>query len=239
MSAAPSRTATVPRAGSEGTKRRIGLLLPLALAVAAVLVLPFDLGLTRLATAGHLPKTFEKLVRLSEAFSHGYGATVILIAVLLLDGEGRRVAPRMVAGTVLGGVLANTFKLLVARTRPRRFDLDGRILDSFSGWLPLGQLPSTQEGFPSAHAATGVALATVLAWRYPRGRWLFLALAVLSGSQRVFSSAHFPSDVFFGAALGCFAAFACLPGGALDGPLGRLDAWLAARAPGVGSRSGA
>lgn len=235
MSAA---TPLVPAARSPGP-RRVGMLLPLSLAGAALLVLPLDLGLTRLALEGHLPRSVEKLIRLSEAFSHGYGAALILVSVYLLDRASRRFLPRMVAGTLLGGFLANGLKLLVSRTRPRRFDLDGNVLDSFSGFIPLGQLPSTEEGFPSAHAATGFALATVLIWRYPQGRWLFVGLAVVSGAQRIFSAAHFPSDVLFGAALGCFAGAACLPGGLLDGPLARLEDRLGLRQPGAESRSGA
>lgn len=232
MSAAASRASeALPAARGRGW-RRPAVFVPFCLAVAAVLALPLDLDLTRLATSGHLPKTLEKLIRLSEAFSHGYGAAVILIAVCVLDRAGRRFLPRLVAGTVLGGMLANALKLLVARTRPRRFDLDGRILESFTGWLPMGQLPSTQEGFPSAHAATGFALATMLAWRYPHGRWLFGTLAVVSGAQRVFSSAHFPSDVLFGASLGCLAAYACLPGGILDGLFRGLEARLGQRVAG-------
>jgi membrane-associated phospholipid phosphatase len=217
--------------------RRVSWIVPAGLLAAALLALPFDLDVMRFAGADPLPKGLEKIVRLSEAFSHGSGAATILLAVFLLDRSGRRWLPRLVVGTLLGGMLANLVKLLVARTRPRRFDLEGSILDSFAGWLPLGQLPSTQEGFPSAHAATGFALATVLAWRYPQGRALFFALAIVSGSQRVFSSAHFPSDVLFGAALGCFAAFACLPGGLLDGPLGRIEDRIKRRHPDAGFRS--
>jgi len=200
---------------------------PLLLAAAGVLVLPLDVPVTRWVTAGNLPRDLEKAVRLSEAFSHGFGTAVILIAVFILDRSHRWLMPRLVVGTVLGGLLANALKMLVSRTRPRSFDLHGPVLDSFSGFFSLRQLPSAQEGFPSAHAATGFALAVMLSWRYPQGRVLFFTLAVVSGAQRVLASAHFPSDVLFGAALGCFAGYACLPGGLLSG---RLDRWEARRA---------
>ena len=212
---------------------------PLALAAAAVLILPLDLPAVRFATGGNLPGSVEKAIRLSEAFAHGVGATVILIAVFVLDRANRVRMPRLVAGTVLGGLLANCLKLLVVRTRPRAFDLHGRILDSFSGWLPLGRLPSTQEGFPSAHAATGFALAAMLSWRYPAGRTFFFVLAAVSGLQRVFSSAHFPSDVLFGAALGVLGACLCLPGGAASAPFDRFEARRGITRPGDGARSGA
>jgi membrane-associated phospholipid phosphatase len=218
------------QSASRAAARRAWLV-PLLFVAAAVLIVPVDLPVTRWITAGHLPKDFQKAVRLSEAFSHGFGATAVLIAVFVLDRAHRRFMPRLVAGTVLGGLLANTLKMFVSRTRPRNFDLDGHILDTFSAFFSWGQLPSSQEGFPSAHAATGFALAAVLSWRYPHGSVLFYTLAAVSGAQRVFSAAHFPSDVLFGAALGCAAGFACLPGGIFSGTFDRLEARYLQRWP--------
>jgi len=231
MTAASAPPVEIEAAPAElgGRRRWRAWLVPLALAAAAALTLPLDLPITRWATEGHLPKSIQKAIRLSEAFSHGYGVGAILIAVFVLDRARRTLLPRLIAGTVLGGLLANCLKLLVSRMRPRSFDLHGRILDSFHGFFQFGQRPSTEEGFPSAHAAAGFALAVMLAWRYPEGRTLFFALAVVSGAQRVFSEAHFPSDVLFGAALGCLAGFACLPGGVLGRPFDRLEARLGAR----------
>jgi membrane-associated phospholipid phosphatase len=224
---------------SSAQHRRLAWRVPLALAAASVLVLPLDLPIMRWVTTVHLPGSVDKAIRLSEAFSHGFGVVVILIAVFVLDREHRARMPRLVAGTVLGGVLANGLKLLVSRTRPRSFDLHGQILDSFSGFLSLGRLPSVQEGFPSAHAAAGFALAVMLSWSYPAGRTFFFVLAAISGLQRMQSMAHFPSDVLFGAALGCLGAYACLPGGVAGRFLDRLEARRALRGSRDGARSGA
>jgi membrane-associated phospholipid phosphatase len=60
--------------------------------------------------------------------------------------------------------------------------------------------------FPSGHAISAFAVATVIASRYgKRHRWVpFLAYgtAAVIGFSRVTTQAHFPSDVFLGAALG-------------------------------------
>ncbi len=204
-------------------QRHAAWAIPLGLVIAGILLLPLELAITRWATAGTLPGSVQKAIRISEAFSHGFGAAMILLAVFVLDRDRRARMPRLVAGTLLGGILANGSKLLVSRTRPRAFDLHGSILDSFSGWFALGQLPSVQEGFPSAHAATGFGLAVMLSWAYPAGRTFFFVLAALSGYQRVHSAAHFPSDVLFGAALGCLGAYACLPGRLLGRSLDRIE----------------
>jgi membrane-associated phospholipid phosphatase len=59
--------------------------------------------------------------------------------------------------------------------------------------------------FPSGHSIAAFSVATVFARRYPTHRWLpYVAygLAATVGFSRVSLSAHFPSDVFLGAALG-------------------------------------
>lgn len=60
------------------------------------------------------------------------------------------------------------------------------------------------QSFPSAHTASAFGFAAVLSSAYPKGKPVFLLLAALTGFHRIAFSAHFPSDVFFGAALGWF-----------------------------------
>jgi PAP2 superfamily len=59
--------------------------------------------------------------------------------------------------------------------------------------------------FPSGHTAAAFSVATVYAERYKNHRWapwVAYGLASVVGLSRVNAQAHFPSDVFFGAALG-------------------------------------
>jgi undecaprenyl-diphosphatase len=56
--------------------------------------------------------------------------------------------------------------------------------------------------FPSGHAATAFAGATVLAAFLPRWRVPLFALAVLIGLSRLYNGVHFPTDVVAGAVLG-------------------------------------
>jgi undecaprenyl-diphosphatase len=49
-------------------------------------------------------------------------------------------------------------------------------------------------------------LAAALSWKYPRAAWFFAALAIAAATQRVATSAHYPSDVLLGAALGLAGA---------------------------------
>jgi len=71
----------------------------------------------------------------------------------------------------------------------------------FSG----GKSPFHGSSFPSGHAAGVFSVATVVANRYRNHRWVpFVAygFAAAISFSRVTNAAHFPSDVFLGAALG-------------------------------------
>lgn len=180
------------------------LLVPIALLV--------DLSLARADLAGVLPGDIYRLISLSEVFAHGLGVAMICLVVYALDADNRRCLYR-IAGCALGaGLLADVIKLVVARQRPHAFlpsapAVGGTIWDTFIGWLPhLSQMPDPGshaiQSFPSAHTATAVAFSCVLAWRYPRGKWLFALFAIMAASQRILANAHYLSDTLAGAAVG-------------------------------------
>ena len=67
-----------------------------------------------------------------------------------------------------------------------------------------------------------MALALALGWLYPKGKWLFLLLALLVACQRIECGAHYLSDVLCGAAVSCLTVSCCL----------RLALWFPRFAPG-------
>jgi membrane-associated phospholipid phosphatase len=207
----PPRKAVAPRASQARS-----LLVPLLLALAGWFVLPVDLGIAQWSLLGNCPDVLDKWFSLCEVVAHGLGVAAILATVAILDPGHRFVLPRLIAASFGAGLLANITKLIVARVRPHSFPFDGTVSDTFSHWLPLWNAGSQFQGFPSAHMATAAGLAVGLAWLYPRGRWLFLFLAVSAGGQRVVSGDHFPSDVLWGAALGSLFATGLFNGGPLS-----------------------
>jgi len=87
----------------------------------------------------------------------------------------------------LGQLVSSLLKDAIPRARPHDH--------------PLVTRPHTHS-FPSGHATTSFACATVLALMLPRLRVpLFLLAAAISWS-RVYVGVHWPLDVFAGAALG-------------------------------------
>ena len=116
----------------------------------------------------------------------------------------------MLGGLLFGPLGVLLLKQLIDRSRPRAtdFNLVTSALDTF-GTASLVAGPrggSDLHSFPSGHSATAAALATVLIWKYPQGRVFFLIVAISACLQRIFSMAHYPSDVCLGAACGILGA---------------------------------
>jgi membrane-associated phospholipid phosphatase len=212
-----------------GQRRLARFGLPMVLVLAGLAALSIDLPVARWFIDGRCPGALVKLCSLAEVFGHGLGVAMIIASVYVLDPAGRRFVPRIVAAVVASGATADLLKLLVARDRPRHFSFQGGTTATFGQWLPMLRGGSDIQSFPSSHVAVAAGLAIALAWLYPRGRWLFAALACLAAGQRLTTGAHFVSDVLWGAAVGCLIAPSCLPAAMLD----RLLARSCGRMPGA------
>ena len=168
----------------------------------------------------------EELLQFGESFGNGLGAAVFILAAFQLAPKRRRAIPRVIAIVVGAAIAADLVKLLVTRTRPYGFDFAGGVWETFGQWFSLANVESVNQSFPSGHTAVAVSLAIALAWHYPRGSWLFLALAVLAACQRLQCGAHYLSDVLFSAAVGSAVAVVCLS----VGPIARwFDQWESSR----------
>lgn len=199
-------------------KRWRPFVLPLLLVAAAALALAIDCPLAQWCVDKNCPRFLRRLCAVSEPFGNGLGVMLIALGIYVLDPVRRGKLPRVLAMSLGAGMAANGFKLLVARVRPRHFDFSGTLQDTFGRWLPLGAGGSARQSFPSAHAATAIGLAIALGWLYPRGRWLFAALALLVACQRMEGGNHYLSDTLVGAAVGWVVAMPFL-----------YNAWLAAQ----------
>ncbi len=135
---------------------------------------------------------------------------VLLITLALLGGQGgRRLRLHSVSFLLVG--LATVFIVLNAKKaiglrRPlgvfRRELRTGEVVIN----LPDGTTPR-RGALPSGHT-TMAFFALVYASRFrEKGRWALFLLAALIGIARIYTGAHFPSDIAAGAALGTGAAF--------------------------------
>lgn len=214
-----------PAAPTRNEHTREGLLrsLALALAIAGVaaltlclLLLPYDQTLSEAIRKGHLAGDVRKLVNLSEAFAHGSGAAVILLAVFLGSRRPKAAIWVAVVMTLVSGGVANVLKASIPRARPYTFDSSPLAGAGENGWMNAGSsyVDARERSFPSGHTATAWGLAIGLCLLFPRASVIFIALALLSSLQRVTSGAHFPTDTLVGfavASLGCAGILAWQP----------------------------
>ncbi len=206
-------------------------LLPLALALAAVMALAVDMPIVRALRYGNQTDPYRSYLGyfdMFEYFGHGFGVVVLVLAMHQLDPGRRWALPRVVACLLAAGGLADVLKMAILRIRPYEYakELPGSVWATFQQWFPLLNAGSGGQSFPSAHTATACGFAAALIWLYPQGRLLFCVLAVLVGCQRVVCGAHYPSDVLAGAAAGCTAALFLLKIGALPAKFNRWEeAW--------------
>lgn len=209
------------------------LALALGLVCLGGLLFPADLPVARWCREHRLPGDLARFVELGEVFGHSLSVATILLVTFWLDPFVRQARHlslpalwdigRMVLATYAGGIVVDGLKLVFTRVRPRAANLAtvDSILDTFgtAAWQMAGtdmlttfKKSADLMSFPSGHSAVAAGLATTLAWKYPHGWPIFAALAALAGVQRVFSAAHYPSDVAFGAACGVTMAAVCLAG---------------------------
>jgi membrane-associated phospholipid phosphatase len=171
-----------------------------------------DMPVARWAFAKGVPGDLKHIVQFAEAFAHGSGVFLIILAAIALDQRSWRVLPRLAIGAYGAGLLADLLKLVLARRRPRVSDVmnidAGDTLLGFFSWRNAATwqeaLSHDIQSFPSGHAATAAGLACALSRLYPRAAWFFAALTVLACFQRIASEAHYLSDVLAGAAVGVF-----------------------------------
>ena len=183
----------------------------LLLLIAAAFALVVDLPIARWLISHRLRGDLRDIMEISEAFGHGLGVILVLAAIWTLHPPGRRFLPKLVAASLGAGMVANMLKLLVARNRPRTFDLSryDHVADTFGSWFPGLDATGMTQSFPSAHSATAVGFAAGLAICYPRGKWFFAVLATLTCLSRMHVGAHYLSDVLVGSAVGFAVAGVC------------------------------
>lgn len=174
--------------------------------------------ITKLDARG-MPGDLRRIVDLTEIFAHGFGAALTLILICVLAPHLRHRLQALAGCFFMPGMAVQGIKLLVARKRPMAYGshLPESSADAWFGLFPAWQLGSEYDyqSFPSAHAATAVAMAIGLSWVCPRGKFVFMGLAILSCIQRVTSGAHWVSDTVFGAMIAvvvCFIIFRCQRG---------------------------
>ena len=130
-------------------------------------------------------------------------APTSLYAIGLVRKDSYEQKTALLAGEAVADslILATVLKMSTLRLRPSDIPPQGDFSDSF--WLRRNAISSGS--FPSGHTIAAFSVATILAERYSKRRWVSWAAygaATAIGFSRITLQAHFPSDVFLGGALG-------------------------------------
>ena len=151
---------------------------------------------------------------------------LVLIVLMIFRGEKTRKAVLLALASIgIANTMTNVLKEAFPTNRPfnnharfAKLKEDGFVLveqvtrsestvpRDFDGvWLRVGD--SQSKGTASAHSANMAALAFVMC--YFLGIWgaPWILVALLTGVSRVYTGAHYPSQVLLGWACGLFAAF--------------------------------
>jgi membrane-associated phospholipid phosphatase len=174
------------------------------------------------------PGEVSHLIDSGEHFGTPYGQLLILGTLFVSLRFRFPQAVRIFVGATLAGLTGNLIKLMVARARPRYFHdvLQGdSIFDSLIGWFPLGMNKTITQGFPSSHTACAFAFAVLLSWAFPAGRPAFFLLAFMCCVHRIYTLAHFPSDVLIGAIIGFSIGHAFTTWGPIVNFYSRFESW--------------
>jgi membrane-associated phospholipid phosphatase len=133
-------------------------------------------------------------------------APLSIYAVGLIRKDSKMQGTALLAGEAVANaeILTTVMKDIDRRLRPSDIAPNGDFSDS---WFQDNKRYLRSNGsFPSGHTIAAFSVATIIARRYgTHHRWVpYVAYgsAALVGFSRMTLSAHFPSDVFMGAALG-------------------------------------
>ena len=170
---------------------------PLKLAAAGLIAIPLDNALARAVPRIPPEHSTDALTKTVNSLGSP-GFLLPLIGGMYFTGnkDDKDTAKMALSALVKAGIMTGGMKALAGRARPVVSD-EGE----FAG-------PGARKGytsFPSGHTASAFAVATVLANRHPKQKWLYYGLATAVGLARIRKFAHFPSDVLVGAGIGVYA----------------------------------
>lgn len=126
-----------------------------------------------------------------------------VVSLLRRDSYGQGTGLLAGEAVLNDAVLMVAMKAVARRARPSEFPPNGAYNDTF--FATHNSLFGKGSSFPSGHAMMAFSVADVFAQRYRHHRWVPIVaytLATAISFSRVTTGAHFPSDVFIGAAAG-------------------------------------
>lgn len=177
--------------------------------IAMGVALTLDPTVSRLLDMWNTPTWLEShggwLMRAARAPGYIAIYVPVLIALCFVPRWKWRAALLLAIAAVNGAIAYSLLKWSVGRYRP--------FVDQIPNPHPydLHTFPKGLSGllvsppnlcFPSGHATMAFAAMTSMGMVFPRWRWVFWSIAVITGIARIVEGAHYASDVIAGVAVG-------------------------------------
>jgi undecaprenyl-diphosphatase len=185
------------------------------IAVVAILAAHLlDDGATLFVRASHSPfvHAMAKVTDIGQSQWYLVPAGLFFIAVAFVDWETRPRSGRArlaflfsqagyaFMAVAFAGIIADIFKFLFGRARPKLFEHGGSLhFEPFT-------IGHDFNSFPSGHSTTMGAVAMVLMLWFPKARVPVFLLCAFLAVTRIAARAHYPSDVVAGFSLGLLYA---------------------------------
>lgn len=151
---------------------------------------------------------------------------VVIGLWVIVTGRFRARVLLLVIAVTIGltdGVVVNSLKKTIERPRPRDAKairtvtfskIKPQLLAPFYPLVIKTSKPQTPprdgRSMPSGHASNNFAVATVIFLFYRRRGWLLYLAAAAVSYSRVYTGAHWPTDVLVSIPLGCIMGYACV-----------------------------
>lgn len=129
-------------------------------------------------------------------------AAFYLVGVATHSTHARNTGMLAAEGIIDTQILSTVVKNAIGRLTPSDIPANGDFRDT---WFKYRGSLTNRGGFPSGHTSSAFAVAAVVSGRYPKHKWVPFVAYGLAGAvsvSRLPTRAHFPSDIFLGAALG-------------------------------------
>jgi undecaprenyl-diphosphatase len=168
-------------------------------------LLEIDIPLARFLRSVHV-EWLDQANRVGNRLGSGVVLAAISGTLLMLGGIGgwvrlRQAGLQGLIAHAAAGLTVQALKHLIGRPRPRFLHASGFQLGPL--WGP--SLETGLDSFPSGHTAAALAVAIVMARRFPAAAKPFYAAAGFVAVTRILSGSHFPTDVLAGAMVGMLA----------------------------------
>ncbi len=179
-------------------------------------LLPLDGAVAQWARGIRIGGDIRRELEVIQQFGSFTSLLITAVVIWAMDPRWRTRLADATAAVLLSIAVTHAAKMLIGRPRPKFNDPEffcgpfgaypvkhGLVA---SGWEVWRGISSDLASMPSSHTSAAMTLAVVLAWFYPRLRWLVIFLVITVGVARVILQAHYPADVAAGATLGYLAA---------------------------------